>query len=237
MRRAFTLIELLVVIAIIAVLAALLLPALERARNAAMSTQCKARIRAFGPCVIMYRNDCDEWFPVDDIWPGSPHPPPWSATTTRYKFGNQLLPYLGSPQNINYTSGPGENPYMCPANGYNYVSGMTWAEMRAYVYAPGGSSIAGNYWNTVFFGFGYWNDTWGANYLARTKFPPGPLGTVILTGEVKGITFNRQGYATTGISNNLFIHNDATNFLLVDGHVEEVLDGEFATSGLVFYPP
>ena len=235
--QAFTLIELLVVISIIAILAALLLPALERARAMALKAQCKARIRSFGPAVVMYRTDYDDWYPVDDIWPGSNHPPPWSTGTVRYTFGMLLRTYVGNPENVSYTSGPGENPFMCPANGYAYKSGMTWAEMRAYIYAPGASSVCGNYWNSVFYGFGYCNDTYGINYVARTSFPPGPLGDVILTGELKGLTYNRMGYVTTGINSNIFPHDGGTNMLLVGGQVAETTYDEFAGSGLIFFPP
>jgi len=60
-RRAFTLIELLVVIAIIAVLAALLLPALETAREKASMASCMANLRQTGLSLQMYGNDYVEW--------------------------------------------------------------------------------------------------------------------------------------------------------------------------------
>jgi len=65
-RPAFTLIELLVVIAIIALLMAVLLPAVERARKQARAVVCRAQLRQWGTTLALYLEEHDGRFPRDD---------------------------------------------------------------------------------------------------------------------------------------------------------------------------
>ena len=85
-NKGFTLIELLVVISIIALLIALLLPALSSAREAGNVAQCLSNSKTFGNLLQTYLNDNDDTFPAE----------PWGLGMAKeFNWRQEFAHYMG----------------------------------------------------------------------------------------------------------------------------------------------
>jgi prepilin-type N-terminal cleavage/methylation domain-containing protein/prepilin-type processing-associated H-X9-DG protein len=220
-NRGFTLIELLVVIAIIAILAALLLPALARAKARAHQVACISNQKQTALALQMFVDDNNDWLPpgpdkIYGLYFGQ-RPGYREATRYRYELIYYLATYFALPAPSTAPETNVARVFFCPAyERYSPPVNEPIAERTCYgVYNPKYST------NLTFFPFGY------APGQDQTPMqPPQRITRVATEGRLSEVwalvDVDRLGSPTVGWAAEIPpepIHGRTRNYLYFDGHV------------------
>jgi len=240
-----------VVIAIIAILAAMLLPALGAAKARAYQSSCAGQLRQLGVCLNLYLGDFSDYFP--------PAANKVAVGNASVSYDDLLNDYDGRNLDSSYVQVGGgidyrqvdrkkNSLYLCPAEicpwaAPNYGINRTYVINRANT--GGGSYPSGHdtdgLFNGAWTGFGI-SSTSGHSYQMRRV--PNPDKTISLV-ELRG-QWNCMGDASAGNGLCDFpqqqygsallpaLHQNRWNYLFCDGHVELLRPADTVGTGGVF---
>lgn len=193
-RRIFTLIELLVVIAIIAILSALLLPALKQAREIAKQANCSGNLKQFGQMTQMYSNDYNDWVIAARLEGNY-----WLFNSSLGDYGIKVQ-YYGAPA-IYDVSG---HVTLCPSNegrdgGYNVNYGINY-----YIGYGNGTTVSVPYkkLTSITTPSTFWTFSDAGWYSLNATYPK------YVNSNYGGMLGDRSFY----------YHNGGGNVLYLDGH-------------------
>ena len=204
--RRFTLVELLVVVSIIAILAGLLLPALNKGRERAQSASCFGNLRQMGNSFQMYAADSEDFVPYAQSWKNiSVIEPNGTTSNRRPTFVERLSPYYKKLKVA-----------QC-------VSGMRELESL------------GNNWHTNYtagwrFGWSSSGEVAPVRRLSKCRQPT--IAAILIDGQNKTRYTMAFGGSCSRPDNR---HSGRWNILLADGHVqaskELIWEGVFTSGG------
>ena len=199
-RSGFTLIELLVVVAIIAILAAMLLPALASARERARQATCMSNMKQLGIGLVMYVDDAvGNWFPSPPNWP------------FKDMYGG-MGQYIGAWISCGCMPGANvrnKNVFQCPSDNVKAGAART---------ALGLGQVNCGTWYTVSYGInsciaGQPGWSWPAGHMSQIKTP---ASAWIFADASNYYVSNADGGGTSIF----YRHLDGANIAFCDGHAE-----------------
>ena len=223
--KAFTLIELLVVIAVIAILASLMLPALNRARETARSSICQSNLKNIGLALSGYLSDYNDIFPPS-MWGGS------SWSDWKYDWMQMVAPNagmnLGTGQN-GWSSIPKNSIFFCGSREASHKGEKISGAFVSYGYNAF-SLGSSNY--SVYSAYG--KSTSYPQKLSRIKKPSLHMShTESRQNTDAGSYGNFEVKYTDKVC---FPHNKRANTLYIDGHVASEDYKWLYSSGSRTYP-
>lgn len=216
--RAFTLVELLVAIAIIAILAAILLPVLSRAKASGQRTACLNNLKQIAAGVHMYAGDFNEiLFPITNI---SNYPPAQVAFYEWTAYDPLMRSYAG----LSAAPSPQDKLFACPADTFYYGgNGIT-------VLVPQGEHLQSNA-NFSSYAFNAVNAVWPNPHPPFPGMDSGIMGSKLSSIKTPARTVlvtefpALDGYSwhQPVFSGQRYYYNNAQDMLsFADGHVNYI---------------